>query len=235
MSRIKLFSFPYAGGSSIVFRNWQPYLDSSVEIIPIELAGRGKRIKDPLYQDLEELIDDVYDHIKIQTDERYALFGHSLGGLIVYELAHKLCKEGFLPEHIFFSGRGAPNVKDKKNRDYHLLSDKDFKKEVFELGGTAPEFFQHPELMEMFIPLLRNDFKLASVNFEDRAIDPFECDISAFIGKDEDITPEQVYSWKDHSLGVCSIHSFNGGHFFLHDEFANICRIINRTLIVQTI
>lgn len=137
------------------------------------------------------------------------------------------------PEHIFFSGRSAPQIKMKDDRKYHLLDEISFKEKLFELGGTPSEFFQHPELLELFIPLLRNDFELASIDLSKRKITPHSCDISIFLGKDEDMTPEQVDGWKFHTLGICSIYYFNGGHFFLNDEAPSIAKIINNTFFIN--
>lgn len=82
MKQIKLFTIPYAGGSSVVFQEWKKYFDNEIELIPIELAGRGKRFNNPLYNTLEEAVDDVLKQIQscLVPGDDYALFGHSMGG-----------------------------------------------------------------------------------------------------------------------------------------------------------
>jgi len=155
---MKLFCFPYAGGSSAVFNRWKLYLDSNIEIRAIELAGRGKRIHEALYKDFDTLIDDMLSLITndLNKTDTYAFFGHSMGAKIAYELTKKILGKGLIgPEHIFFSGRGAPYVMGKDEKEYHKLPDEEFKEEIYNLGGTPKEFFQHPELLEVFLPLLR--------------------------------------------------------------------------------
>ena len=112
MSAILLFCFPYAGGSSAVYNQWQKCLHkTNIHLKPIELAGRGGRIAEPLYANVELLIDDVFKKIaKDITEGPFAFFGHSMGAMIAYELYQKLRIQAVqLPSYVFFSGRKAPH------------------------------------------------------------------------------------------------------------------------------
>ncbi len=235
MSKFKLFCLPYAGGSAVIFNKWKQYLSTDIELVPIELAGRGKRIHESFYVDLPEVIEDVFGIIsKMINGGSYALYGHSMGGLISYqlyiELRKRKCK---LPEHVFFSGRGAPHIERPDEKKYHLLEESEFKKQVLELGGTPPAFFEYPELLEIFLPLLRNDFKLAETDTHHGEIHPLDCNISVFYGEDEDLTIEQCEGWNMHTNKMCNLYSFRGGHFFLHDEIEQIARIVNENLLTN--
>ena len=233
MDKIKLFCLPYAGGSSIIYNKWKPYLHPRIELFPIELAGRGKRIADPFYSNLNEAVDDIYPEIKSEIqNSQYGLFGHSMGGLIVYDLAQKIRDHNLpAPQHIFFSGRSAPHVYREDDKIFHLMGNEEFKSEVMDLGGTPPSFFEHPELMELFLPLLKNDFKIAETQVYDREINPFDSNISILLGKEDDLNAEECDGWKLHTKKLCSIHHFNGGHFFLHNEVKQIVKFINNTLL----
>lgn len=233
MSEIKLFCFPYAGGSSVVFNKWKQYLDAEIELVPIELAGRGRRMHEALYPDVPAVVDDVYELVCEALDGRpYALFGHSMGAMISYRLCQKL-RENNLPEplHVFFSGRSAPHINRPDEKKYHLFEEEKFKEEVISLGGTPPEFFDHPELLEIFLPVLKNDFKLAETDIHTGEIRPFDNNISVFLGKEEDLTTEQCDGWKKHTKKLCSIHYFEGGHFFLNDEAEQVVKLVNNTLL----
>jgi medium-chain acyl-[acyl-carrier-protein] hydrolase len=236
MSIIKLFCFPYAGGSAAMFNKWKPFLNtnSGIELVPVELAGRGSRVSEPLYIGLQEAVDDLYQIVSASIGNTpYAFFGHSLGGLLVYELAQKikLLKNIPQPLHLFFSGKSAPDIERSRSKKYHLMDNDDFKLKVIELGGTPPEFFNHPELVEFFLPMLKNDFRLSEINLSEQSADPFECNISVFLGKDDcETSEEQASNWKMHTKGICTLHYFNGGHFFLHDEGIAIIELINNTL-----
>ncbi|NOU15978.1 MAG: thioesterase [Bacteroidales bacterium] len=230
---MKLFCFPYAGGSSVVFNNWKSYLRYDIELRAIELAGRGKRIMEAHYTDLNDAVNDVFSLIisEIRGGDSYAFFGHSMGAKIVYELTQRIMEKRLPgPKHIFFSGRGAPNISRFDEKAYHKLPDEEFKKEILKLGGTPKEFFEHPELVDVFLPLLKNDFRLAHEETPIKEINPFPCDITVFMGKDEDLTPEQVDGWKNNTSGICTIHYFNGGHFFINEKAEEVIKRINSTL-----
>lgn len=230
--KIKLFCFPYAGGSSVIFHKWRAHVGPNVELVPVELAGRGKRINAPLYKDLNEAVVDVFELIKTDlTNSRYALFGHSLGCKICYGLAQKI-RENDLPEplHIFFSGSKAPHVKRIDEKQFHLMNDEDFKKEVIELGGTPPEFFEHKGLLDLFLPVLKNDFRIAEEDALIEEINPFDTNITVLLGKEDDLIPEECDGWKLHGKQICSIHYFEGGHFFLDDKYPVILLLIEQVL-----
>lgn len=232
MQNVKLFCFPYAGGSATIYSKWKPHL-TGFELVPVELAGRGKRMQDRMYAGLHEAVDDLYQRLRGGIeDSPYAFFGHSLGGLLAYELAQKIKNlDVRQPLHLFFSGKSAPSVERRDEKKYHLMDDEEFKQEVMGLGGTPPEFFNHPELMDLFLPLLRNDFKLAETSLAEKEVVPFDCDISVFLGKeDNEISAGQADGWKAHTKGACTLHYFNGDHFFLHDETAAITALINYNL-----
>ncbi len=232
MKKIKLFCFPYAGGSAIIYSKWKQYFDPSIELRPIELAGRGKRINEPLYNDIGDAVEDVFNIVKNEINGHpYSIFGHSMGGMISYLLSQKL-RENKFPDamHIFFSGWSAPHVIRPDEKKYHLLEGEEFKKEVINLGGTPREFFEHPELLKIFLPLLKNDFKLSETDIKGE-INPFDCNITVFLGKDDDFNSEQCDGWKKHTKKLCNIHYFEGGHFFLHDNTEKIVKLINHALL----
>jgi surfactin synthase thioesterase subunit len=232
MEVIKLFCLPYAGGSAMMYNQWKQYLRPGIQLVPIELAGRGKRIHEGLYDNIGEAVEDVFAIIKPTIGHgSYALYGHSMGALIAYELAQKIGAMGFgLPLHIFLSGRGAPHIKRADEKMYHLMDNEGFKKEVVELGGTPPDFFHHPELLELFMPMLKNDFRITETILSGGNIEPLDCALTVFSGITDDLTAAQCEEWKLHTKRGFHLHYFNGGHFFIHDAGAQVVQLINKLL-----
>jgi medium-chain acyl-[acyl-carrier-protein] hydrolase len=235
MKKIRLFCIPYAGGSAVVYSKWKDDLDKCVHLHPVELAGKGRRIADPLYESAQEAAEDVIKIIKPELKNTpYAFYGHSLGALIAYLAAQTLREMRYPgPSHIFFSGRGAPHIRRDDKPVYHTLPENEFREKIIELGGTPPDFFKIPALMEILLPTLRRDFKISWNYFHSPETKPLDCDITVLTGKEEDLKPEQIDEWKLHTNCNCTFHSFEGGHFFLN---APTCKeklmgIINDTLV----
>lgn len=229
---MKLFCLPYAAGSAQIYSTWKNHISSRIEIIPIELSGRGRRIQEPLYETFDDAIADVFQLIcdQIKSSD-YALLGHSMGAKIAFEIAHKLREDKIqMPKHIFYLGRGAPYVPGK-NEKMSGLPDLEFKEKVLQLGGTPKEFFEHPELMELFLPLIKNDFRLSEFEREEKWDTPLNCSFTIGVGKNEDLYPEQIVGWKDFTSQSCSIHFFDGDHFFIHNNVLPITRLVNLTLL----
>jgi surfactin synthase thioesterase subunit len=227
---LRLFCLPYAGGSAAIYLKWKKYLDHSIELYPVELAGRGKRYQHPLYDSIQEAVDDVYEQIRKFIDQKpYAVFGHSMGSVIAYELYHKINRlHHHTPVHMFFSGRKAPHTP-HDDKIHYTLPDAEFKTEILGLGGTPPEVFEHKELLDIFLPILRADYKVVETYQYVAPKSLIDCPISVLHGmKDGDING--VNEWDRHTQKDCKFYFFDGGHFFIHDETEKVAAILNDTL-----
>lgn len=227
-----LFCLPYAGGSESIYYKWKNHLHTSIQVVPIELKGRGKRFNEFFYESLEEAVDDIFENIKEKiVDDDFAIYGHSMGSLLAYELYYKIYNEnGKMPKHMFFSGYKAPSIL-RKEKQIYLLPDEEFIKEVIELGGTTQEVAENDELLKLFTPILRSDFKMLEKYLYKEKEDKIQCDISILNGKEDDITLEELLEWKNHGDKGFKVYNFEGNHFFINTNIENITRIINTTLV----
>src|SRR5215813_14442818 len=108
---LQLFCFHYAGGSAQMFRPWQRNLPPEVDLCLVTLPGRGKRMHEPLVTRLAPLVKSIADVIVPELRHPFALFGHSMGAVISFELARELrSRQSIGPVHLFVSGRGAPQL-----------------------------------------------------------------------------------------------------------------------------
>jgi medium-chain acyl-[acyl-carrier-protein] hydrolase len=230
---IKLFCLPYAGGSAAVFSRWKGSLNGMIQLQPIELAGRGKRFSDANYDSLLEAVDDIYGLIKPELDRAlYAFWGHSMGSLLIYELVRKIeTLPHPKPIHLFLSGSNPPHIK-KDGKIFHTMPEDRFKEEIFKMGGTPREVFEHRELLKIFLPLLRADYKILET-YEHKSDHPvFDCAITLFNGKaDEEVTGAEILKWQQYTKQPCRLYEYEGGHFFINDYMEDIIQIINDTLI----
>ncbi|CAC9975503.1 thioesterase II family protein [Flavobacterium panici] len=234
--KIKLFCLPFAGGASSIYRNWGTGLADNIELCPIELAGRGIRIAEDCYANLEEAVEDIFNQISDDISKSdYAIFGHSMGASLGYEVLQKIMSLGMRPPiHAFFSGRYPPDVQ-RVRELWSLMGPQEFQEKVLALGVTPPEIFQHPELSKIFIPLLRSDFAIAETMVHRPEIIPLKVNISVLIGESEGISRDTAVKWKAHTTKRCSIYYIEGGHFFLLKEKDAVIKIINASLVQQNL
>ncbi|WP_081735118.1 thioesterase II family protein [Paenibacillus gorillae] len=230
---IALICLPYAGGSAQVYKRWANQLHPNLRLVPAELPGRGSRMDEPFYRDVEEAVQDLIPLVlkAALTSEAYALFGHSMGSLLGYEVLHALREEGLpLPAAVFLSARGAPHCEQKEARQTHLLPDDAFLEELKGMGGMSDELFRHQELLDLFMPILRADFKLVC-EYEHRMRPPLPLRLTILSGKDDGCVKGPLREWERYATEGCELLTFEGGHFFLQERESDVVAMINKTLI----
>jgi medium-chain acyl-[acyl-carrier-protein] hydrolase len=230
---VRLFCFPYAGGGSQIFHAWSRQLESNIEDVPALLPGRESRLGEPARTRLDPIVDALAVDILPYLDKPFAFFGHSMGALISFELARRLRQEHKIePDHLFISGRRAPQLPEK-DPPIHELPTADFVAEVGRLNGTPGEVFEHAELRELLVPLLRADFAVCHT-YAYLAGEPLSCSLTLFGGlADEHASREDLEPWCIQTKGVCRLHQFPGDHFFINTEQAAILRLIGAELAGQ--
>lgn len=214
---LRLFCLPYSGASAMVYSRWRHSLPAAIEVIPVELPGRGRRFGQPLATDFQALGRQLASELAGQLDVPYALFGHSLGALLAHEVAHALRARGCTaPTRLFASGTAAPTRRDTQ-RFARLQSDEQLLAELRDLNGTPPELLANAELMALTLPVLRADFALCA-HYRPLARPPLDCPIHVLAGHQDSATREDLDAWGLETRGGCSLDLFDGGHFFIHEQ-----------------
>lgn len=211
----KLFCFPYAGGTASIYRNWANHLPTTIQVIPVELPGRGGRLSEPPFVSVTPLVSALAGAMVPLLDAPFAFYGHSMGAVIAFELARYLHRTtGRGPHALFPSGRRAPHVPDTDPVTYNLPHD-EFIEELRRIDGTPSEVLEHAELMELMIPMLRGDFQLIQT-YEYTEGGPLQCPIFAFCGLgDDEENRELMLKWKEQTGARFKLHMLPGDHFFL--------------------
>ena len=215
-ARIILYCLPYAGGDVSIFSNWRSRLPSFVEVCPIKLPGRGARIGEPAGTSILWLAAEIAEAIKYSSTKPHALFGHSMGALLAFEITRAMRNNGGpMPLHLFASGCAAPHIR-RNPRITHHLPDAELVSEVQRLNGTPPEFFDHPDLVSLLLPMLRADFRVCET-YAYRPQELLDVDITVLGGdRDPEVTTFQLNAWRELTTGRVSTELIPGDHFFLH-------------------
>jgi medium-chain acyl-[acyl-carrier-protein] hydrolase len=229
--RLRLFCFPYAGGSAAVYRTWPHAFPSDVEVCAVRLPGREARLAEPPFTRADALVPAVAEALEPLLDSPYALFGHSIGALAAFELARELRRRGrALPVRLLLSGARAPERPDPDPPLGHL-SDADFLAEVRRRYDAVPAaVLENPELLQLLLPSLRADFALAET-YEYREEPALDCTISAYGGLDDPrVREDDLQAWAKYTARPLSVRRFSGDHFFLHSAEPAVQRAVAEDL-----
>jgi medium-chain acyl-[acyl-carrier-protein] hydrolase len=226
----RLFCVPYAGGSPLVFSDWPLDLPPDVEVGLIQLPGRGMRLSQPPFTKVEPLVESLVQALHPFLDKPFAFYGHSMGGLICFELSRALrLKFNLEPEVLFVSGRQAPPLRDRTAATYDL-PERQFINELGHLNGTPPEVLEQPELMKLLVPLLRADFELCQT-YVYQPGPPLACALSVFGGVDDsEVNQEELEGWREFTTGPFSLRMLPGDHFFIRTARTQLLRLISQDL-----
>ena len=226
-----MFCFPYAGGGASIFHRWSKCLPQSVDLCPVQFPGREHRLKEPPFTGLSDLVRSIRQALAPYMDKPFVFYGHSMGGLIGFELIRLLRKEGGpQPLHFFVSGCRGPHVIDRERITYNL-PEPELLEELRTLNGTPEEVLENPELIQVLLPILRADFEV--VETYDYSVErPLSVPISVFGGlQDKKIELHHLEAWSEHTTASCSVRMLLGDHFFLRTAQQDLLRVIARELL----
>jgi surfactin synthase thioesterase subunit len=202
-TRLRLFCLPYSGASAMVYARWRRALPEWLQVCPLELPGRGMRMDEPLQRDIKVLAAQLADEISRDLNGPYALFGHSLGGLLAFELAHALrARDVPSPLALFASGTAGPARRDVSE---------------YAIEKTDAQL----------IAILRADFLLCgSFSYGERT--PLGMPIHVFGGKQDSVRADQLLDWQLDAASGFSLDMFDGHHFFLIQHESAVLRCMRR-------
>jgi medium-chain acyl-[acyl-carrier-protein] hydrolase len=226
-ARLRLVCFPFAGGGSALYYPWGRDLPAGVEVCPVHLPGREDRIGEPPLARIEPLVEALAEEFRGQGTTPYAFFGHSLGGLVAFELARRLRGLSATgPVHLFVSATRAPQRPGARPAMHHL-DDARFLAEIQRRYQAIPAaVLSEPELMALLLPALRADFAMFD-HYTYRPEEPLDLPISALGGRDDpEVGTDDLRGWRDQTRGPFSLRIFDGDHFYLREARAPLLRAI---------
>ncbi|CAM5498288.1 MULTISPECIES: thioesterase II family protein [Streptomyces] len=227
---ISLVCLPHAGGTASFYLPLSELLPSTVEALVVQYPGRQDRLREPCVESVPEMARAVFDVLKPLAVKRpVALFGHSMGAGVGFELAMLLERElGTTPLALFASARSAPSL--QRGRTIHRLDDAGLVAELRRLSGTDTQILDEPELLQLALPSIRSDYK-ASETYQTEPGTALRCDIVALTGEaDDHVSVEEAASWREHTTGGFDLRVFPGGHFYLADHGTAVAAAITDTL-----
>ncbi|MEV6753067.1 alpha/beta fold hydrolase [Streptomyces sp. NPDC051214] len=224
----RLVCFPHAGGSASYFHGLTQRLAPDVDVLSVQYPGRQDRSAEPSQQSVTDLADQAYEALKPWTGKPLALFGHSMGAIVAFEVALRLAADGTVPLRLFPSGRRAPSRFREEN--VHLRDDDALLREVASLAGTDSALLADPDVRRMILPSLRADYR-AIETYRHTGGKRLDCPVLALAGADDPKAPlDDVRAWGEHTTQGFGLEVFPGGHFYLNDETAAVAALLRSQL-----
>lgn len=229
--RLRLICCPHAGAGASVFREWSGFLPAAIDVLAVQLPGRETRVNEPRLESLRAHVDAIAPAVLAAGDMPLALFGHSMGAVLAFELAHIIWERtGKAPAHLFVSGAVAPQV-DRSRLLEQDFSDEGLTRTLERLNGTPAAVLADAELTRILLPTLRADLLAhASYAYETRA--PLPCPVTAIGGtQDEWVAPADLEAWAEHTRSTFRLRLVDGNHFFVNTRGRSLCRAIRDFLV----
>jgi surfactin synthase thioesterase subunit len=231
---VRLVCFPHAGGAATAFAPLARVLAGRIDVAAAQYPGRQERLAEPGLDSITALAEAIRPELRDLLDRPFALFGHSMGALVAFELASLLEHEpapDLDPDParaplvgLFASGRRAPST--QRNENVHRGGDAGLLREVARLGGTPLELLADDDVQAMMLPALRADYK-AIETYAWRPGPALECPIWALVGGDDPLTTErEAAAWGAHTTGTFELHTFPGGHFYLAEHWPEVADLV---------
>jgi medium-chain acyl-[acyl-carrier-protein] hydrolase len=223
--RVRLVCLPWAGGAAAAFRPWAARLPPDVELWAAQLPGRGPRFGEPPVSRLGTLLDALEPALRPLADVPYALFGHSMGAIVAFELAARAVAP---PAHLFVSAARAPGHPAGRD-DLHPLPDDELERRLAALGGMPEEIRRERELMALMLPTIRADLA-ALETWTSPPRPPLPVPITALGGLDDAVPRAALEAWRERTTSAFALHLFPGGHFYLLEQEAALLEHLAGTL-----
>ncbi|WP_329034363.1 alpha/beta fold hydrolase [Streptomyces sp. NBC_00178] len=227
---VRLFCLPYAGGAASAYARWPASFGADVEVCGIEPPGRQSRFGEQPFTRMDLLVDALATAIEPELGLPYALFGHSMGSLVAFELARELRRRGITgPRVLFVSGGTAPQSRQAGPR-VHDRTDAIVIDRMRSLGGLSEEILAETELLKLLLPTIRADFELLDT-YAYRPGPPLACPVVAFSGTEDQAVPaSRVEPWREQTSAAFTHHALPGGHFFLRSAQESLLRMVRASL-----
>lgn len=314
---LDLYCLPCAGASASVYLRWRRQLPAWIEVLPLELPGRGMRLGEPLVEDFQTLVEQLCEEIAqgrhggrqfssqfgdqssayssahssahsnkkgdkqsgqhggrphsqyvgrygskpggaCAENYRWAILGHSLGGLLAYGITARLQSLRAaipspsipapsisassmpvpstpehtpalpMPQRLLVAASPAPSRQDA-DAFPDTNDDAALIADLRRQGGTPREVFDSPELLALTLRTLRADYRVCE-SFEHGGSAPLAAPIQVLAGRDDDIEAHRIEAWRDEAGDGFALHWFDGGHFFIREQEKPVLAMLERSL-----
>lgn len=230
---LRLLLMPHAGSGAAAYRSWNRLLPAEVGAQALTLPGRQSRRGEPLPEDWEALLDDLHGAVlaTVDDDRPYAMFGHCTGAMMAYQLAVRLEADGDPPPVLLGMSAWAPKGFFRAPDGHEKLSVDEFGGMFKELGAFPEELWTDPDMLDLVLPPVIADFRLAVQYQDDEAV--LDCPLVSYSGDADPLLlePDAMKVWTERSRHYLGHHEYPGGHFYVSEHAAAVMSDFSRRLV----
>jgi medium-chain acyl-[acyl-carrier-protein] hydrolase len=222
----RILCIPYAGGGASFYVPWQNALNGMIDVLSVQLPGHEERFGEAFFSTIEDAANEIADAFIAQYDDTpFFVFGHSMGGLIGFEVTKRLEKSGLSPDYLFVSSTSPENFTNfVKSTE---LDDEAFLKRVMLFGGIdkKSEDLMYNDFFRTYLKVLRADFNIIENYLNDG--EKIKTSIYGFCGDQDPMeTKEKMEKWRSLTASDYHFVSFNGDHFYLKDKQKQLLKTV---------
>ncbi|EFP97962.1 thioesterase II family protein [Vibrio caribbeanicus] len=229
IQKLDVFCFPHAGGGAHQYLTWQKEFPEHINWSAIDRAGRYSRINEAANPSFSLIVDDLIEQVlakSVNTD--FALFGHSMGGALAYEVTHELERRGVFPKCLFVSSTLCPPEREKDAYRYFDLEDDLFLEHLMSLSDEATT--QNVEVLKAFLPDIRDEYRQYH-EYAPKMGAMLKTPILALCGENEYIN-KTMDNWQELTQCFLGVSRFSGGHFYWKNHFSKVAEIITQQILL---
>lgn len=230
---VRLLCFPCAGQGASAYRSWQALLGPRIEVVPVQLPGRECRAAEPAHSDMQSLMAELWPALDPWLEPPFALFGHSLGADVAFELARRAQAAGRPAEHLAVAAQLPPHRCDRTDPGRMLLHRLPHGAFMTMLGlyGQMPiELFDDPAALQRAATTLRADFAVVET-YSPLPEPALDCPITVLGGlSDPSAPPRRLRAWQELTDAPVAVRLVPGGHFFVGTRRTEVTSMIRSDL-----
>ncbi|MBZ9752282.1 alpha/beta fold hydrolase [Deinococcus sp. HMF7604] len=234
MHHVHLLCLPFAGAGASIYRSWSA-LAPHINVLPVQLPGREQRFIEEAHRDAHTAADALAQEVqpRLTPGVPVALFGHSMGAVLAYELTRRLLDRHVPVQHLWVSGSPSPWAP----RAYTAtgLTDEAFLARVSEFAGYTHEALQDPDMRALLLPTLRADVELHE-QYRPQSDQPLAVPVTALRGAtDELVSAEDLLGWQRATTQPLTAAELPGGHMYFLDDPAPLLDRLTQQLLPDSV
>lgn len=242
---MRVLTFPFVGGGATVFNSWPDDMGAAFEIMAVQYPGRGNRVDEKPIDDMPTLVKAIAENILPYLDRGFAIYGHCMGSLVAYEVAHYLQTHfDETPLKLVIAGWPAPALVEKYveglegiDGNYMLenVTDDDVLKVLVRNRLVAPDFVADTQRLAPLMPGMRAELKMLGL-YRHTARERLRCPITCLLGTEDSLfNAEQLRPWRDVTSSAFSFVQVPGEHLFIKSKDRRPIETIRRELEERTL